>query len=193
MEFVDYAEAIAVLREMGVSEVRRDNGCVSLELPDDDEAIHLDLVAPGVPSDGRAHARTIGVGRDQIPDVVEHVLHKLHLQQVLIVPVAPWRNVFDAVAFSLASNEEWQEIDATVSVELNTRDPLLCTPADFNTLKALLLAVLENGSEPVHTLVLTTTTTPVMMELDARGMLHFSVGNQVLADEIEQMFGSPTG
>ena len=80
-----------------------------------------------------------------------------------------------------------------MSVELNTRDPLLCTPADFNTLKALLLAVLENGSEPVHTLVLTTTTTPVMMELDARGMLHFSVGNQVLADEIEQMFGSPTG
>jgi hypothetical protein len=53
----------------------------------------------------------VSVEKDRLPKTVEHILHKLHLSQVLLIPVSKWRHLFDAVAFSMAENEEWQAVD----------------------------------------------------------------------------------
>src|SRR5690606_33903642 len=100
--------------------------------------VRLHLTCPesgSAPVDG---ARVVQIEKPRLSKVVEHIMHLLNFEQVLLIPVGKWRKVFDAVAFSLASNEDWQAMDATATVELNTRDPLLCDPGDFHTVIALI-------------------------------------------------------
>ena len=133
MEFVDYAEAIALLKEQGIHEIKGEEDRVGLTLGDGDEVVHLHLACPESKSTPLGGTDIVSMKKDRLPTVVQHILHKLHLSQVLLIPVAKWRQVFDAVAFSMAENEDWQAIDTAATVALNTRDPLLCEPADFHT------------------------------------------------------------
>ena len=101
-------------------------------------------------------------------------------------PVGEWRNVFDAVAFSLADNEDWQEFDHSATVELNTRDPVLCEPGDFQTVGALVTALLSDAERPEQGLTLTSSATPVLIEIVPDGVVRVSFGNQAMADEVAQ-------
>ncbi len=190
MEFVDYAEAIALLKEQGIREIQGDEDRVGLTLGDGDEVVHLHLACPE--STSRPHGGTdvVPIEKDRLPTVVEHILHKLHLSQVLLIPVAKWRQVFDAVAFSMAENEDWQAIDTAATVALNTRDPLLCEPADFHTLNHLIKSLMADAESPDQGLMITTTAAPVMVELVPDGAVRISVGNPVLADEVAETFGA---
>jgi hypothetical protein len=190
VEFIDQQQVMKLLGEQGVSLAPADGDLVQLQLEREDEVVQLHLSAgesTAVPRDG---ATLVRVPKERLPDVVEHIIGCLHLSQVLLFPMAKWRDVFDAVAFSLAANEEWQAVDAAATVELNTRDPLLCEPGDFHTLRALIEALLSDGETESQGLMLTTTAAPVGAELLPEGALRLSVGSQVLADELAEVFAT---
>ncbi len=190
MEFVDHGETIEALREQGLREVADGENLNGLALDDTHTVVHLHLVfneSACVPHEG---ADVVTVEKERLPDLVEHLLHKLHLSQVLLIPVGKWRNVFDAVAFSLADNEEWQAVDTAATVVLNTRDPLLAEPADFHTINALIKALLNDAENPEQGLMITTTTAPMVVELVPEGAVRISIGNPALADEVVETFAS---
>ena len=104
--------------------------------------------------------------------------------QILMFPVGKWRSVFDAVAFSLASNEDWQEVDAMATVRLNTRDPLICEPGDYHTVRALLGALFSDAQSRDQGVTILSTAKPFIAEVVPEGCVRVMVGSQVLADEI---------
>lgn len=188
MEFVAYDEVMELLREHGVHEVADSDGLVCLELNGNQEVVHLHLAGENSEIVPREGARVLQVDTQCLAGAVEQIIHKLHLSQVLLIPVAKWRNVFDAVAFSLADNEDWQAVDTAATVELNSRDPLLCEPGDFHTINALIGALLKDAERPEQGLHVTTTAAPVMVQLVPDGAIRISVGNAVLADEVVETF-----
>ena len=192
VEFVKYAEVGELLDDYGIDEVEAANDCRYLRMAEGEGAVHLHLAAEGSTCQPHAGASVLKVSRERLPQLVEHILHLLHLSQLLLIPVGKWRKVFDAVAFSLASNEDWQEVDATATVELNTRDPLLCEPADFHTLIALIEALVRDADAPDQGLMFIAAASPVLVEVvpDGVGAVRISVGSQVLADELSGAFAS---
>ena len=188
MEFVAYDEVMELLLEHGVHEVADSDGLVFLELAGNQEVVHLHLAGENSEIVPREGARVLRVDTERLAGAVAHIIHKLHLSQVLLIPVAKWRNVFDAVAFSLADNEDWQAVDTAATVELNSRDPLLCEPGDFHTINALIGALLKDAERPDQGLHVTTTAAPVMVQLVPNGAIRISVGNAVLADEVVETF-----
>ena len=184
MEFVSQDEVVDLLDDYGVEEVPEGAEKVFLRMGDAEGAVHLHLACPQTACKPHNGAVVIPVEKNRLHKVVEHIIHLLHLHQVLLIPVGRWRKVFDAVAFSLAKNEDWQEIDATATVELNTRDPLLCEPADFHTLVALIQALVQDADSPDQGLMFLATGSPVLVEVVPDGAVRISLGSQVLADEI---------
>jgi hypothetical protein len=83
---------------------------------------------------------------------------------------------------------DWQEFDAIATVELNTRDPLLCDPADFHTLIALMQTLLRDAENADQGLTLLGTASPVVVEVIPDGAVRVSLGSQVLADELAEAF-----
>lgn len=194
MEFVDETEVLDILSEMSIKPIA-DGELVRLSMADNAEAVHLLIQAEGsdaAPSNG-VEIETINVPSDELPAIIEHILHALHLNQVVLVPVSKWRAVFDAVAFSMAENEDWQEIDATATIELNKRDPLLCEAGDFNTLIALVRALMSDAEDESQTLILTSTTSPLIVEIVPKGIIRIALGNRVLADEVAEAFETHRG
>ena len=131
VEFVDRDEVMGLLGELDVHEVVETEEYAYLELSGNEGIVHLHLAGSGSNTPPREGASVVAVDSERMAHVVELIIHKLRLSQIILFPVAKWRNVFDAVAFSLAENEEWQAIDTAATVELNSRDPLLCEPGDF--------------------------------------------------------------
>ena len=184
MEFVSYREAIEALSDLGVEEMREGDERLYLHLPDSEQNVHLHLACMESAATPRDGAIIHSIDKSRLPQLIEHLMHKLHLQEVLLVPVGRWRKVFDAVAFALAANEDWQEVDAMATVELNTRDPLLCGPGDFHTIAALIDALLLSAETSDQGLMVTTTVRPLMVEIVPDGCARITVGDPVLADQI---------
>ncbi len=188
MEFVEYGEAMELLKEHGIREVPDGDERVGLEVTGSDNVVYLHLACPESTTPPRDGADVVPVEKDRLPNSIEQIIHKLHLTQVLLIPVSKWRKVFDAVAFSLADNEDWQAVDTAATVELNTRDPLLCEPGDFHTIHALVKAFFSNAETMDQGLMITTTAAPLVVELIPEGAVRISVGNPVLADELADAF-----
>lgn len=183
MEFVNDGEVLHLLKEYGIAPQSGDDERVYLDMDSGGEVVRIHLATEDAsvePADG---ARVISTTIERLPEMIESIIHRLRLNQVLLVPVGKWRSVFDAVAFSLAENEDWQEIDTTATVELNTRDPLLCEPGDYHTVHALMRALLSDAEEPEQGIMLTTTAAPLLLEVVPDGAVRVAFGNQVLADE----------
>lgn len=188
MEFVNEQEVYKLLREFGIEPMTESEHRVALRMQTEGEIVRVHLACSDCGAEPHDGAEVVTLEKDRLPDVVEHMLHLMHLSQVLLVPVGKWRSVFDAVAFSLASNEDWQEIDAAATVELNQRDPLLCEPADFSTIRDLLAALYQDAETPEQALMLVSTHAPILIEIDPRGALRVTIGNQALADEVAEAF-----
>jgi hypothetical protein len=190
VEFIDYDEALELLREQGIREVREGEQRICLELEVGEGVVHLHLACSESTTAPHDAADVVSADKDRLPSAVEHILHKLHLSQVLLIPVSKWRHIFDAVAFSMAGNEDWQAVDTAGAVALNTRDPLLCEPADFHTISEMIKALLSDAERPEQGLMITTTAAPVVVELVPDGAIRISVGNPVLADEVAETFSA---
>jgi len=187
VEFVHENEVADLLDEHGLKRVPVGEDRIYLQMDPSDELVHLHLKTNESQAEPRSGAATHEVERERLPKLVEHIIHLLHMEQVLLLPVGKWRKVFDAVAFSLADNEDWQEIDAAATVELNTRDPILCEPADFHTLITLIGALLNDAESADQGLMLVPTAAPVLIEIIPDGAVRIDLGNAVLADELNEI------
>lgn len=189
MEFIKFEEATEALGDVGVVVELLDEEHLRLQADSDQlltKVCHLHLADSSSTAVPRQDAQVISTPKDTLADSVLNMVHQLHLSQLLIVPVGKWRSIFDAVAFSLASNEDWQEVDAMATVELNTRDPLLCGPGDYQTLRTLINALLDDAESPDQGITITSTATPFIAEIIPDGAVRVMIGNQVLADEIAE-------
>lgn len=187
MEFVKDIELADLYRELGITEDAQGEECIYLRMMDSDERAeyHLTSGANSVaPANG---ARVVTAKLDTLAGTIEHVIYRLHLAQIVLVPVGKWRNVFDAIAFSMASNEDWQEIDAAATVELNTRDPLLCDASDFPLLIELVNALLNDAESPEQGLYMLTGGVPLLIEVIPNGAVNISIGSPQVADEIDDI------
>jgi hypothetical protein len=185
VEFVQESDVKDLFDDYGIEPQESEGELVRLVMASD-EAVRMHVTTPDADVTPDNGAQVITVDAERLPTAVEGIIHKLHLNQVLLIPVSKWRSVFDAVAFSLAENEDWQEIDATATVELNGRDPLLCEPGDFQTVVALMRALLQDAENPDQALMLTTPTAPLLVEIVPDGAIRISLGNQAMADEISE-------
>lgn len=183
MEFVSKSDITDLLRDHGCEEISEGDDRIYLAMQDQDGVVHLHLGSSGSEATPRDGATVMTVSEDELPSMLERVIHGLNLADLLLIPVAKWRKVFDAVAFSMASNEDWQEFDAAATVELNTRDPLLCGPADYPLVIDLVRALLSDAEDPEQTLMMTATGVPLLAEIIPDGAIRLSFGNQALADE----------
>jgi hypothetical protein len=188
LEFVSHEEVVDLLDDFGVAQVPDGGERMYLRMNGVDGAVHIHLACPNTQCKPFKGANVIPVDKSRLHKTVEHMIHLLHLNQVLLFPVGKWRKVFDAVAFSLAQNEDWREVDAAATVELNTRDPLLCEPADFHTMIALIEALMKDADSPDQGLIALATASPVLFEVVPDGAVRISLGSQVLADEVAEAF-----
>mgnify|MGYP006284166271 CR=1 FL=1 len=188
MEFVKSEDVYGVLEEFGISRQEPEGELIRLRMAEADSVVRLHLVAEGADVEPDEGDEILTVPPDRLKTAISDIIHIMHLTRVLLIPLLKWRNVFDAVAFSLAENEDWQEVDAAATVELNGRDPLLCDPGDFSTVQALVGALLTDAESSDQGLMMTAPSTPVLVEVIPEGALKISLGNMVLADEIREAF-----
>jgi hypothetical protein len=186
LEFVSHDEVADLLDDYGITEVAEGDGRMYLRMSDEQGVAHLHLADGGCQSQPVRGAQVVKVDKSRLPKTLDHIMHRLHLNQALLMPVGKWRKVFDAVAFSLANNPAWQDIDATATVELNTRDPLLCEPADMRTVIDLVAALINDATSADQGLMMLATTSPVLVEVVPDGAVRISLGNQALADEVTE-------
>jgi hypothetical protein len=159
-----------------------------LRMQEGDGVVHVHLADGACACKPPKGARSVKVEKSRLPATLEHIFRALGLQQIAALPIGKWRKVFDAVAFSLANNHAWQEMDATATVELNTRDPLLCEAADRQLLLEIIDALLRDAESPDQGLMLVATTSPVLVEVVPAGAVRITVGSQALADEVCETF-----
>ncbi len=184
LEFVDKIEVADAFADQGFEEVSHGEGQSCVTLPDQEGVVRFHLCVDESRAEPAEGAKVIHTTIEKLPKLIEQVVHRLNLVDMVLVPVGKWRNIFDAVAFSLADNEHWQEVDAAATVKLNTRDPLLCGPADLHLVIDLITALFKDAEGPQQGLVLVATAVPVVAEIVPDGAVRLSTGNQVLADVI---------
>jgi len=184
VDFVKEQEALEVLQECGLEQTPVGEDLVYLRMNENDDVVHLHLASEDSTVEPHDGAKVLTTPKDQFASILEHIIHRLHLDQILLIPVGKWRKVFDCVAFSLADNEDWQEFDATATVELNRRDPLLCGPPDYQTVVSLIEALINDAEEPSQGLMITCTAAPLLAEIVPDGAVRLSMGNQAIADEV---------
>jgi len=118
LEFVRDSEVMGLLRAQGIAPSAVGAGAepaaggtespdrepppVFLQMRPGPETVRIHVTAGGptvTPGEGE---KVVNVEARRLPEVVDLIIQKLHLNQFLLVPVAKWRHLFDAVAFSLA-------------------------------------------------------------------------------------------
>jgi hypothetical protein len=183
-------EVADLLRSHGISQSSEDEEHVYFRMTDDAASLHRHLSTSDCTIEPRAGAELVEIAVDDVQGVVERILHKLHQNQIILIPVGKWRSIFDAVAFSLAGNDEWQVIDAAATVELNSRDPLLSDTGDLHLLCALLKALMQDSETPDQGLTVITAGVPIAMEIVPSGGIRMSFGNKAVAEEIAEACNS---
>ena len=131
-----------------------------------------------------AEAEILEIPRARAGEVLEHILHKLHLAPLLILPIGRWRSVFDVVTPALATNDQWMAIDSEATVELNTRDPLVCELRDLHLLRAVVESVLEHSETLEQGVSIAAVQAPLLVEVEPAGGVLLTIGNESLADEV---------
>ena len=188
MEFISKDEVAELLRSHGITQSSQDEEHVYCAMSDEVAVAHCHLSIPESDVEPRSGATIINIPAESVAGVIDSILHKLHHNQIILIPVGKWRSIFDVVAFSLASNEEWQAVDAAASVELNTRDPLLADAVDLHLLCDLTKALMHDSDKPDQGLTMITAGVPVALEIVPAGGVRMSFGNQAVAEEIAEAY-----
>jgi hypothetical protein len=129
-------------------------------------------------------AEILEIPRERAGEVLEHILHKLHIAPLLILPIGRWREVFDVVTPVLAQNEQWMAIDSEATIELNTRDPLVCELRDLHLLRAVVETILEHSETLGQGISIAAIRAPLLVEVEPAGGVLLTIGNEGLADEV---------
>ncbi|MDP7008070.1 MAG: hypothetical protein QGI78_00700 [Phycisphaerales bacterium] len=182
MEFLPEQEIISLLEEFGITETPQGDSFVLLEMGGDHCVAHDSLCKEGDCDLLEGSCYTLEA--HALIDSTCEAARRVHQGQSVLIPAGKWRSVFDAVAFSMATNEAWQEFDACATTMLNTRDPLLCEAGDEQLLSALLHAVMQDGEGVEQSLFFIPSGAPILMHIQPEGPVQLWFGNQALADRV---------
>ncbi|MAT80066.1 MAG: hypothetical protein CMJ29_00285 [Phycisphaerae bacterium] len=185
MEFISVEEVNELLVQHGIERQSPDDDHTFLRMVDE-SAPRRHLAVPGSEVEPLKGAQVVEFSLESMPGVIDNILHKLHHNQLILFPVGRWRSIFDVVAFSLAENEEWQRIDAAATVELNTRDPLLCDTGDLHLVCELVKTLFHDSESPDQGLLLITAGIPLVMEIVPNGGVRMSFGTEAVAEEVSE-------
>ena len=185
MEFVSDSEVLPLLRESGITAEKASDEMIRLRMADDPSVVRYILRVKGrtlEPESG--DATIVDLEEATMISTLIRVLHRLHLDQLVVIPISRWAKVLDAVAYAMAEDEQWLEFDATATVERNTRDPLLCLPADFHSIETLVKALITDADQADQGLMLTSAASPVILEIVPGVGARLAIGARALADEV---------
>ena len=84
----------------------------------------------------------------------------------------------------LAENEQWMAIDSEATIELNTRDPLVCEPRDLHLLRAVVECLLMHSETLGQGMSIAAVQSPLLVEVEPAGGILLTIGNEGLADEV---------
>lgn len=205
MEFLSYKATVAELRPSGLVEVP-----VAPPHGTPDEA--GDLLRLTLEANGKTiktvHRAAIGAeaalrrcegvdpstaidnAPDALPQLAEDLLHKHKVHEALVIPVGKWRAVCDLLAFELAGDESWQDIDTEAALHLNSRDPLLLTPRDFHILPTMLGALARatpDDETGEHDLSIVAAGVGMILEFRPSGALVLTSANPSFCAELAAM------
>lgn len=148
------------------------------------EVSEVVITASGVEVESNANARHIQAERERLPELTEGLIHSNHITEVVLIPVASWKAIIDLVAFDLATDESWLEIDAEASLHQNSHDPLFVGGRDLHLVRAILTSLLANGESPDADLAILAVGSPMIFEFRCEGALKVICPNVAIADEM---------
>jgi hypothetical protein len=185
LDFLSEQEISDLLNELGVTTLTDGDGCVLLEMdPSKVGAKHCLDNEGCMPCGGDEDTRCFDLSPEKMVCSVVGAIHRIHEGRTVVVPVGKWRSVFDAVAFSMAEDEPWQEFDASATIKLNTRDPLLFETGDEHTLVGLITALMNDGESREQGVFIIPVGAPVLLHVQPGGPVRLWFGNSPLADEV---------
>lgn len=188
MEFIPEQEVVELLNELGITS--QEDGDAGAHLAMDSEGTTAcDCLCSSEQScQGDGEWMCHSMDAEKIIESVVGTIHKIHEGQTVLIPSCKWRTVFDAVAFSMAEDESWQEFDASATIKLNTRDPLLFEGGDEHTLTGLITALMNDGEGDEQGVFLITAGAPILMHIQPCGPVKLWFGNSALADEVREHY-----
>ncbi|MBC8201629.1 MAG: hypothetical protein H8E86_06230 [Planctomycetes bacterium] len=188
MDFLPEQEISDLLREFGIATTQEGDDCAHLEMRPDSADVRDCLCIDGDSCDPEWDCMTVD-GDTLVTAAIESV-RKIHQGQTVLLPCRKWRSIFDAVAFSMAEDELWQEFDASATIKLNTRDPLLFEAGDEQILASLITALMNDGETQEQSVFLISAGAPILVHLQPGGPVKLWFGNSVLADEVREHYAT---
>ena len=192
MEFIEHPLTWSRLRAQGVLSAEEPEGELRIDLDDSTNVVTFDVAAHDHPDASRLPAGIVRVPRAEIGPIVEGIVHKLKLPEVVAIPVGRWRSVFEAVAKPMSAHGQWRAIDAAATVELNTRDPLLFGPEHHHLLRDLVDAVTA-GERATQGIAVVGVGMRVVIEVLPIGQMVVSAGDDHLAHPVRGIIEHHSG
>jgi hypothetical protein len=189
LDFLPEQEINDLLSEFGITQTQRVDDCIDLEMSADRADVCDCLCLEDQMVENNLWTCKV-MNAESLVTAVTESIRKIHQGQTVLVPSGKWRSVFDAVAFSMAGDELWQEFDASATIKLNTRDPLLFETGDEQILISLLTALMNNGETPEQSVFLISAGAPILVHLQPGGPVKLWFGNSVLADEVREHYAT---
>ena len=184
MEFLEYANAAPVLTKQGIV-AQQDGDALRLSIKDEKGVTRRMVIGKAETAETADESvRKIEAARDDLAEIAESIVHRLHLSEAVLIPVARWQDILDVTAFDLATDEGWLEIDAEATLHQKGRDPLVLLPNDRHLIKTIVAAILTHGESDKHDLFVTSLDSPFIMRLRHTGSLSVWCANAAVADMI---------
>lgn len=114
---------------------------------------------------------TVNVRPEQLSSIAGKLIHGARIQEIVMIPRGTWRALLDLLAFELADDPHWLEVDADASLHQNGRDPLGFTVKSRHLIERILSTILEKGSGPEHDVAIASLDSPFTIEFEQRGRL----------------------
>ena len=188
MDFIPEQELGELFRDMGVVTYDAGETYALLEMDDQHAGVRDCLYVADQPCDADDGWNCREMDMDQLIASIVGTIHKIHEGQTVLIPAGKWRSMFDVVAYSMAQDEAWQEFDASATIRLNTKDPLVFESGDEHTLANLLTALMKDGETIEQSVYLIPAGAPLLMHICPSGPVKLWFGNSALADEVSEVY-----
>ncbi len=185
MLFVKHEDLLPSLEKQGLVKVEDELGLIRFEFNPDVEvcAYHIqDPTSRVLPFPDAVISQR---SKDSLPETLDHLLSRIHLNEVLVIPAGVWKDVMNCVAYDMAKDEDWGEIDAIVAMHLNTRNALAVPRSETRILIELVQALFKNATEPRQDITLVSEDRSVFFEIFGDGAISLTCVS-TLADEINR-------
>ncbi len=169
--FIKYEDILPDLKAQGLIEVADEQNLIRLEMGTESEVGVCHFADPASKVLPYPGAEVFSRPASDIPSIIEQMLSKVHLSEMLVIPVDRWRPIVDCIAFEMADDENWTEIDAMMAMHQNTRNALSVPRSETDVLIHMIRCLLANAEGPQQDIMITSDVRPVLFEIFSDGAL----------------------